>query len=408
MNNIQENENVTVFREFLKIRTDHPTPDYECSTKFLVEKAKEYNIPYEVYRETGTPIVLMKIEGLEPNLKTVLLNSHVDVVPAVHDSWKVDPFSAWKDENGDIYARGTQDMKCVCMQFLEVARRIVKSGQKLKRTLHLSFVPDEEIGGIGKGMEKFVYTEKFREMNIGLCLDEGLASPTNDFTVFYGERAPWWVHITAVGNAGHGSRFIEGTAIEKLMRTINKMLAFRQEQFESLHHGQHECGKKLGDVTSLNLTVLKAGIPVDNSNNFSYNVIPTQAEAGFDIRIPPTVNLDEFLNQIKEWTAEEGLSFKFASYIPKNEMTKLDSDNKWWENFKESCKKLDVNLVTEIFPAATDSRFIRNLGIPAFGFSPINNTPILLHDHNEFLNEKVYLKGIEIFMGIIPNLANME
>jgi hypothetical protein len=30
------------------------------------------------------------------------------------------------------------------------------------------------------------------------------------------------------------------------------------------------------------------------------------------------------------------------------------------------------------------------VGIPAFGFSPINRTPILLHDHNEFLSAKVH------------------
>ena len=30
--------------------------------------------------------------------------------------WKYPPFSAHKDENGDIYARGSQDMKCVGIQ----------------------------------------------------------------------------------------------------------------------------------------------------------------------------------------------------------------------------------------------------------------------------------------------------
>jgi len=370
-----------------------------------MQKATEYGIKAEVFRETGSPIVIMKIDGTDPSLPSILLNSHVDVVPAVIESWKYEPFSGYKDEKGDIYSRGTQDMKCVCMQFLEVARRIVQSKLKLKRNLYLTFVPDEEIGGSGKGMEIFVNLDKFRELNVGLCIDEGLASPTEEFTVFYGERAPWWVHITAVGNAGHGSRFIEGTAVEKLMRTINKMLEFRQQQFDLLHKGHHECGKKLGDVTSLNLTVLKAG--VNNGDSYNYNVIPTQAEAGFDIRIPPTVNLEEFLKQIKEWTAEEGLSFTFASYIEKNEMTHLTNDNIYWNNFKSSCEKLNIKLVTEIFPAATDSRFIRNLGIPAFGFSPINNTPILLHDHNEFLNENTFVKGIDIYMGIIPNLANI-
>ena len=41
------------------------------------------------------------------------------------------------------------------------------------------------------------------------------------------------------------------------------------------------------------------------------------------------------------------------------------------------------------------------------GFSPLHRTPVLLHDHNEFLNEEVFLKGIEIFVDIIENVANV-
>lgn len=37
----------------------------------------------------------------------------------------------------------------------------------------------------------------------------------------------------------------------------------------------------------------------------------------------------------------------------------------------------------EILSSTTDARFMRQLGIPALGFSPMKNTPILLHDHNE-------------------------
>jgi aminoacylase len=72
-----------------------------------------------------------------------------------------------------------------------------------------------------------------------------------------------------------------------------------------------------------------------------------------------------------------------------------------WNN-----RKLKIDL--QIFPAATDCRYIRNKGIPAFGFSPINHTPILLHDHNEFLNEKIFLRGIDIFVTLVENLANAD
>jgi aminoacylase len=37
----------------------------------------------------------------------------------------------------------------------------------------------------------------------------------------------------------------------------------------------------------------------------------------------------------------------------------------------------------EVFPASTDARYFRKIGLPAFGFSPMANTPVLLHDHNE-------------------------
>jgi len=46
-------------------------------------------------------------------------------------------------------------------------------------------------------------------------------------------------------------------------------------------------------------------------------------------------------------------------------------------------------------------------GCPAIGFSPMNNTPVLLHDHNEYLNANVFLKGIDIYCQLIQNLASV-
>lgn len=55
--------------------------------------------------------------------------------------WTHDPFGAEVDANGNIYARGSQDMKCVAIQYLEAVRRLQAKNQRLKRTLHISFVP---------------------------------------------------------------------------------------------------------------------------------------------------------------------------------------------------------------------------------------------------------------------------
>lgn len=51
--------------------------------------------------------------------------------------------------------------------------------------------------------------------------------------------------------------------------------------------------------------------------------------------------------------------------------------------------------------------YFLQLGLPAIGFSPMNNTKILLHDHDEFLNKDIFLRGIEIYMSIIPAVANV-
>ena len=63
---------------------------------------------------------------------------------------------------------------------------------------------------------------------------------------------------------------------------------------------------------------------------------------------------------------------------------------------------------TEIFTGATDSRYLRGEGFRSIGFSPMINTPVLLHDHNEYLDESVFLRGVQIYEKLIPNLANVE
>lgn len=47
------------------------------------------------------------------------------------------------DDDGNIYGRGAQDMKCVGIQYIEAIRRCLKNGQKFKRTIHLLYVPGQ-------------------------------------------------------------------------------------------------------------------------------------------------------------------------------------------------------------------------------------------------------------------------
>jgi aminoacylase len=94
------------------------------------------------------------------------------------------------DSQGRIYARGAQDMKCVGMQYLGAIRALKKDGVRPKRTIHLTFVPDEEIGG-QSGMMDFVQTEEFKNLNCAFTMDEGMASEGDVYQLFYGERTVW-------------------------------------------------------------------------------------------------------------------------------------------------------------------------------------------------------------------------
>jgi aminoacylase len=242
-------------------------------------------------------------------------------------------------------------------------------------------------------------------MNVGCALDEGLASPTASIPVFYGERSPWWVVVKTQGPTGHGSRFIKDSAPERLSRLVTKMMSFRSSQAAYLEAHEHE-GCKLGHVTSLNLTALRAGVPA-GENKFQLNVIPTEAEAGFDIRITPK-ELPEFQRKFDAWLAEEGATFETMARGDTSLLTGVDNHNPWWSAFKEATDSLGLKMEPDIFSANTDSRYLRAKGIPAFGVSFMPNTTVLLHDHNERIGVETFLAAIPYFSTLITAMANMS
>jgi aminoacylase len=160
-------------------------------------------------------------------------------------------------------------------------------------------------------MSVMLTSEWYQSIDVGIALDEGLASEDDHFSVFYGERLPWWIKMEAKGNTGHASRFVDDTAVPSIISVVNKALEFRETQRQKLHNGSacdHACSHSvarkttLGDVTSLNVTVLKAGVNV--GGNDILNVIPSTAEAGFDIRISPHQPPEEVEQLLTDWCEE--------------------------------------------------------------------------------------------------------
>ncbi|KXS08862.1 aminoacylase-1A-like protein [Gonapodya prolifera JEL478] len=386
---------VTRYREYLRIKTVHPEPDYEGAVQFLRKYADEVQLPIDVIPITPKKsMVIMKWEGSDSSKPALGLTSHMDVVPVFPALWSHDPFAATKLPNGDIVARGAQDMKPLGVQYVEAIRRLKTAGWSPKRNVWVIFTTDEEIGSLD-GMAKFVQTEKFREMNLGCVLDEGIPNPNEGYNVYYGERAPWWLIVTATGPVGHASQFIPDSAGVKLNHVISKLLEFRKSEEKRMK--TNKLG--LGEVVSLNWTIAGGGV--------QFNVVPASMTAKFDIRVPPTVSNEELVGRIRTWCKEagDGVSFAFDGITGPRENGLSKMEGEWWEGIERVAKRRNMPLYPSIFPAATDSRFLRSSGVPSFGLSPIQKTPNLLHDHNEYLNEATFLEGVEWYVDVMKELA---
>uniref|UniRef100_A0A1B0CTY8 N-acyl-aliphatic-L-amino acid amidohydrolase n=1 Tax=Lutzomyia longipalpis TaxID=7200 RepID=A0A1B0CTY8_LUTLO len=365
---------------------------------FLREQAKSLNLPFVIHYATDArkPIVVLTWMGSEPELPTILLNSHMDVVPVYPETWTHPPFAAEIDDDGRIFARGSQDMKSLGMAYLAAIGRLQRNNFHPRRTIHILFVPDEETGSVD-GMKAFVKTPEFQALNIGFALDEGHVSPAENYIFFYGEKTIWQPTFTIHGHPGHGSLLFEHTAGEGFSYIVEKLMHRRQNEVEKVKRGQ-----PIGNVTSINLTKVSGGIQT--------NVIPEELSVTFDIRLPPTADHEAFNRLLEQWIRESGanVSLTFEQKEDKVPVTPIDDSNPFWMTFRDVLTNLNFTLEPQILAGGTDMRFLRALRIPALGFNPMNHTPLLLHADDEFIYADKYIKAIGVFSRLIEKLTELN
>lgn len=401
-------------QSYLQIRSDHPEPDYAAIVSYL-QSVQRQLLPHASFAAhtfvPDKPVVIITVPGLSPHLPSLVLNSHTDVVPTEPHKWSHPPFDARlvrRDDQWRVYARGAQDMKSVGMQYLEAMAALVARGWHPDRDVHLTFVPDEEIGG-ATGMGHLVNSTVFERMNVAVALDEGLPSHDDHYNVYYGERQNWWLAATVRGAPGHGANLPHSSAAQVLHSIVSRAFQFRERQVQKL-----EQGVAVGDLVGVNLVYMKGGSEDEHSKSgFTMNIIPSVVEAGFDIRIPPTFSLQEMDAEIESWFTCDGVRCPGASYdfvikVAAPSLTSRDPKiNPFMHPFMRALQRSGIadRLRHGIFHAASDSRYLRQRDIPCFGFSPIADTPNLLHKHDEYISVMGYLRGVETYQHIISELA---
>lgn len=133
------------------------------------------------------------------------------------------------------------------------------------------------------------------------------------------------------GAAGHGSLLLENTAGQKFAYFLDKMMTFRSAELKRLQDNAH---LKMGDVTSINLTLIKGGV--------QSNVVPPQLEACFDMRIAIDVDLAEFEQLLQKWCLEAGNNIEWE-WIQRSDTappTKTDESCPYWTAMQAAFKKM--------------------------------------------------------------------
>lgn len=90
----------------------------------------------------------------------------------------------------------------------------------------------------------------------------------------------------------------------------------------------------VGDVTSINLTMLNGGCQT--------NVVPPELTVNFDVRLGVDVNVSKMENTVLKWCKEagEGVSVEFIEKNPYIQPTSINEENPWWVTFKNECDKM--------------------------------------------------------------------
>lgn len=143
--------------------------------------------------------------------RSLLLNGHVDVVPATAEDWSTPPWQTTVKE-GKLYGRGASDMKGGLAAMTGALDAILMAGFRPKGKVVLQYVVDEEYSGNGT----LACIQRSYSADAGICCEAG------DLEIQPATTGSMWFKITVRGKSASMSRRWESvSAIERVSgRTI--------------------------------------------------------------------------------------------------------------------------------------------------------------------------------------------
>lgn len=142
---------IELLREYIRFDTSNPPGRELEAASWLAERLREAGIEVEIIESApGRANVYARLAGRMKG-EGLLLTHHIDVVPADAERWTQPPFGA-NIELGQLYGRGTLDMKSIGICHLIAFIDLASSGETPERDVAFLAVADEETGGeLGMG-----------------------------------------------------------------------------------------------------------------------------------------------------------------------------------------------------------------------------------------------------------------
>ena len=366
--------------------------DESAVAQYVLSKLEEVGIRGKIYESAPKRCsVIARIEGLDKELPGLVVNGHLDVVPANSDDWSVPPFSG-EIRDGCIWGRGAVDMKDMDAMMLAVFRLWTRHGYKPRRSIVVAFFADEEAGGIyGSKWMVENHPELFEGCTEAISEVGGfsvtLTSGQRLYLLETSQKGIEWIKLTAIGVASHGSLVNRENAVTRISEAVAKIgrfdwprrltktnrslfrkiseisgKRFDEKDLDALLEEFGPAAKMIGATltNTANPTMLEAG--------YKANVIPQSASAIVDGRTIPGFET-ELLDTIRELIGPEIQIETLVSDIPLE-----------FEFQGDLVEKMVAALTTEdpegitvpyVLSGGTDNKALAKLGITGYGFSPL-------------------------------------
>jgi acetylornithine deacetylase/succinyl-diaminopimelate desuccinylase-like protein len=430
---------LTWMQKYLRIDTTNP-PGHEMRAvafykKILDEEGIE-NRAFEYAPGRGDLWARLPHTTAQAQRPIVLLN-HMDVVTSDAAHWKVPPFSG-EIKDGWLWGRGAQDMKDEGLAQLVVMVMLKREKVELDRDVIFLAVADEE--AYGTGTDWFIAHQRDLLEDAEFLINEGGENLLENGKVKYvgvdvGEKTTFWLHVVAHGRPGHASRPIPESAPNRLVRALDRILAYRTplkvlpvvDEFlrEMAAYEPPEQARVYRNIRkAIEDRKFQQDVEKNESLNFllrdtisltmmggseQTNVIPPEAWANLDVRILPGGNPKALLEQIRRVVDDPNVTveplnaeFREANYSPTNTVL--------YDAIRKVSGKYFTGtpVVPHITSGYTENQRYRPLGINAYGFTPYaateeeGNTE---HGNDERIRVEEVRRGPRILFDVVAAVA---